>query len=235
MLLTLLSGNLAYASLSPEANALYQKACTLEYKEQYSDAIQALLQAIKINPQEAMLFTKLAGLYADTQDFDTALKAYKKALELKPTDAFIYISIGGIYENKGDYKEALIYYEQAQKIFPDYKFNYLNIANAQYMGKDYKSAIKNYEFFLNVYPEHFEARENLANSYLLENSLESSLENKNLLPSMDPTLIFTSGKTKTGECITKFKLQVANLEDLNHVIVSIGKISEVYDIERVFK
>lgn len=45
----------------------------------------------------------------------------------------------------------------------------------------------------------------------------------------------TSGKTKTGECITKFKLQVANLEDLNHVIVSIGKISEVYDIERVFK
>ena len=117
MLLVALGTPSAFASLSPEANTLYQKACSLEYQEDYADAIQALLQAIQINPREAMLFTKLAGLYADTQDYDTALKAYKKALELKPTDAFIYISIGGIYENKGDYKEALLYYEQAQKIF----------------------------------------------------------------------------------------------------------------------
>lgn len=45
----------------------------------------------------------------------------------------------------------------------------------------------------------------------------------------------SSSKNKSGECITKFKLQVANLDDLNHVILSIGKISEVYNIERVFK
>ena len=141
MLLVALSNGSAIASMSPEANALYQKACALEYKEEYTNAIQALLQAISISPKESMLFTKLAGLYADTQDYDTALKAYKKALELKPTDAFIYLSIGGIYENKGEYKEALLYYQQAQKIFPDYKFNYLNIANAQYMSKDYKSSI----------------------------------------------------------------------------------------------
>ncbi len=126
MLLVILSGSGAIASMSPEANALYQKACSMEYKEEYNDAIQALLQAISISPQESMLYTKLAGLYADTQDYDTALKAYKKALELKPTDAFIYISIGGIYENKGEYKDALLYYEQAQKIFPDYKFTLIS-------------------------------------------------------------------------------------------------------------
>ena len=45
----------------------------------------------------------------------------------------------------------------------------------------------------------------------------------------------TSTKSKSGECITKVKLQVSNIEDLNHVIVSIGKISEIYNIERVFK
>jgi GTP pyrophosphokinase len=45
----------------------------------------------------------------------------------------------------------------------------------------------------------------------------------------------TSSKNKTGECITKFRLQVSNLDDLNHVILSIGKISEVYNIERVYK
>ena len=45
----------------------------------------------------------------------------------------------------------------------------------------------------------------------------------------------TSTKTKLGECITKFKLQVANLDDLNHAIVNLNKISEIYNIERVFK
>ena len=45
----------------------------------------------------------------------------------------------------------------------------------------------------------------------------------------------TSTKNSAGECITKFKLQVNNLEDLNHAIVSLNKISEIYQIERVFK
>lgn len=45
----------------------------------------------------------------------------------------------------------------------------------------------------------------------------------------------TSTKTKLGECITKFKLQVSNLDDLNLAIVNLNKISEIYNIERVFK
>lgn len=45
----------------------------------------------------------------------------------------------------------------------------------------------------------------------------------------------TSVKNTAGECITKFKLQVNDLDDLNHAIVSLNKISEIYQIERVFK
>lgn len=45
----------------------------------------------------------------------------------------------------------------------------------------------------------------------------------------------TSTKTRTGECITKFKLQVAQIEDLHNAIINLNKISEIYNIERVFK
>ena len=48
-------------------------------------------------------------------------------------------------------------------------------------------------------------------------------------------LSVSSTKNSAGECITKFKLQVNNLEDLNHAIISLNKISEIYLIERVFK
>lgn len=52
-----------------------------------------------------------------------------------------------------------------------------------------------------------------------------------------PTTIssVTSTKNAANECVTKFKLQVSNIEDLNHVIVSLGNLSEILKIERVIK
>ena len=45
----------------------------------------------------------------------------------------------------------------------------------------------------------------------------------------------TSSKNDANECVTKFKLQVSNLEDLNHVIVALGNMKEIIGIERVVK
>lgn len=45
----------------------------------------------------------------------------------------------------------------------------------------------------------------------------------------------TLNKNRNGECIVKFKLQVANLIDLNNTILNLNKMSEIYDIERIFK
>lgn len=45
----------------------------------------------------------------------------------------------------------------------------------------------------------------------------------------------SSNRTKTGENVAKFKLNVANIDELNHAIVNLRKIPEVYAIERVIK
>lgn len=68
-----------------------------------------------------------------------------------------------------------------------------------------------------------------------------AMDKKGLLPEMINLLNSTrvtitsvsSAQVKLGECVTKFRLNVANLEDLNHAIVSLSKISEIYDIVRV--
>lgn len=58
----------------------------------------------------------------------------------------------------------------------------------------------------------------------------------NVLNSTRATIVsVTSTKNTSGECITKFKLQVASVDDLNHAIVSLNKISEIFSIERIFK
>lgn len=48
-------------------------------------------------------------------------------------------------------------------------------------------------------------------------------------------LSVTSSKTKNDECLAKFKLQVSNIEDLNHAILALNKMPEMYSVERIFK
>lgn len=164
------------AKMTKEAHALYQEACSYEYKGDYSSAIQTIQKAININGDDAMLYTKIAGLFADAGNYEEALGAYKKALKLRPNDAFIYISIGNILQNTGDYENAYNSFMQAKEIYPEYKYNYLNLANVEYFRKNYKNAADYYSVFLSAYPEHMEASENLANVYYASGQPDKACE-----------------------------------------------------------
>ena len=161
-----LTGTCSQAQMSPQASLLYQEACSAEHQQDLKEAISKLEKAIEISGGETILYTKLAGIYAEIDEFDKALANYQKVIAINPEDAFIYISVGSIYENQGKYKDALEAYNKALDIFPEYKYNYFNIGNVQYQLGNYKEAVKNYSTFLETYSGHSEARENLANSYL---------------------------------------------------------------------
>ena len=54
----------ANAKLTKEAHDLYQQACQCEYKSDYNSAINIINRALQLNGDDAMLYTKIAGLYA---------------------------------------------------------------------------------------------------------------------------------------------------------------------------
>ena len=164
------------AKMTKEAHALYQEACSYEYKGDYSTAITIIQKALNVNGDDAMLYTKIAGLYSDAGNYEEALGAYKKALKLRANDAFSYISIGNILQTMGDYENAYNSFMQAQQIYPEYKYNYLNLANIEYFRKNYKNAIEYYTTFLNAYPEHLDASENLANVYYASGQPDKACE-----------------------------------------------------------
>ena len=182
-----LSASQVEARMSKEAHALYQEACSYEYKGDFVNAISTIQRALNINGDDPMLYTKIAGLYADAGNYEEALGAYKKALKLRPNDAFIYISIGNILQTMGDYENAYNSFMQAQQIYPEYKYNYLNLANIEYFRKNYKNAIDNYIIFLNAYPEHMEASENLANVYYASGQPDKACEIYSALYKKYPT------------------------------------------------
>ena len=156
----------ACAEMSKEAQQLYQQACRLELQNNLEGAVKLVVKAIDLSGEDAILYTKLAGLYADLGDYKSALGAYKAAIKLRPNDAFIYISIGNILQNSGDLDNAYNSYMQAMEIFPSYKYNYLNIANVLFAQRKFDNAIEYYNLFLASYPNHPLAKENLATSYL---------------------------------------------------------------------
>ena len=54
----LLASQTAEAKMTKEAHALYQEACDFEYKGDYFAAINVIQNAININGDDAMLYTK---------------------------------------------------------------------------------------------------------------------------------------------------------------------------------
>ena len=187
LLVFMFSNTQGFAAMSPEANSLYQQACSAEYKEDYKTAVDKLLQALNLASNDVMIYTKLAGVYSEMGEYEKALQTYAKVAELKPTDGYIYISIGSIYENQGKYIEALQAYNKVLEMCPEYLYNYLNIANVQYQLRDYKSAIDNYNKFLSTYSQHREARENLANSYMNNGNYDSAVNEYESLFARNPS------------------------------------------------
>ena len=55
----------AFAYMSPEASGLYQEACSAEHQQDLKEAISKLEQAAAISSDDAMIYTKLAGLYTE--------------------------------------------------------------------------------------------------------------------------------------------------------------------------
>lgn len=186
-LLSVVLAGVQVQAMTPQANSLYQQACSAEYKEDYKTAVEKLTEALAVSPNDVMIYTKLAGVYSEMGEYDKALGAYAKVAELKPADGYIYISVGSIYENQGKYKEALSAYNKVMEMCPEYLYNYLNIGNVQYQLGNYKDAIENYNKFLSTYSQHREARENLAASYLSDGNYQSAVNEYANIYSKNPS------------------------------------------------
>lgn len=94
------------------------------------------------------------------------------------------------------------------------------------------------ERFINVYWEK-ESRGKVFDTTLKVSAIDRKnlvADMINILNSCNVTIAsVTSSKNKNSENVTKFKLQVSSVNDLNNAILNLNKISEIYEIERIYK
>jgi tetratricopeptide (TPR) repeat protein len=114
-----------------------------------SKAVDAYLQALKLNPNSDAAYTNLAIVYYKTAQFDDAQKQVEQALKINPTDATSHYVLGTIYlqrdikQNPDALDKAQAEFEAAVQNDPKLGAAYIGLANVYLARKDSAKALQN--------------------------------------------------------------------------------------------
>ncbi len=146
--------------------ALYHRALSLRYSENYTAAAELLRQTISLKPDYNEAWFELGIVYEKLKDYEQAIAAYQKAINLKPDYNEAWNNLGSVYKTLEDYEQAIAAYQKAIHLKPDNHEAWNNLGTVYADGlKDYKQAIAAFQKTINIKPDLHEAWYNLGIVY----------------------------------------------------------------------
>ena len=152
---------LSEASIAVAAESKFQQGLIAEQKVQYSAALEFVVRACELVPNNQRYLNTAGNIYGFLGAFDKAIGYYEQALAIRqsvlPTNhmdiAISLNNLGITWQYKGDYDKAIGYYEQAlaiwQSVLPtNYPFiatSLNNLGGAWHHKGDYDKAVGYYE------------------------------------------------------------------------------------------
>ncbi len=115
-----------------------------------SKAIEALKQAIKIDPDNAKAHSYLGIAYMKLGMDKEVIEVCKQAIRIMPDDAFFHSYLGIAYSNLDMYKEAIEAYKQAIRLKPDDADAHYFLGLAYDSLNDRGSALEQYKILKNL-------------------------------------------------------------------------------------
>lgn len=133
--------------------------------QQYSDAIIACRNALKIQSEDYFAWNNLGLAYHGLGQLDQANKAYKAALRIQPEDAVVWYNLGATYYALQQYEKAIQATKEALRIQPEFAKAWGNLGSAYGQLKQYEQAIQHHREAIRIDPEYFIAWSNLGIAY----------------------------------------------------------------------
>jgi superkiller protein 3 len=156
-------------NIYPWAADIYgSKGLNYIVKNEYEKAIEPLLEAIRLNPEDGNYYNNLGFVYMQKKEYDKAIKFYKQALE-------IYAN----YKSLEELPNWEHYPPKAAKIAKNkkknaYSLTYSLLGTLYFKTKKYKKAIEVYEKYLEYKPDDVEIKGYLKSLYKEVNSTSLS-------------------------------------------------------------
>ncbi len=99
----------------------FSKAEELFKKKQYISAEKWYIEAVKKNPKNSTIFSRLAVIYLDQKNFQDAIDSLNEAIRLNPNSAANNFNLSYAYNSEGNKKEAIINARKALRLDPKNK------------------------------------------------------------------------------------------------------------------
>jgi type IV pilus assembly protein PilF len=147
-----------------------------------------LLEAARLDPEEAGIQHELALAYKDLGVHDKALFHFKKTLTLEPDFSEAWNNLGTLYLLQGKWNLAIDAFEEASLniTYKTPQFAYNNLGVAYYNKKAYDSAIESFLKAVKLSPSYTISYVNLGLTYESMNRWEEAMNAYEKAISLDP-------------------------------------------------
>ena len=150
------------------AKELLEKGRTLYIDDQDAEAVLALQEAVRLDPDLAEAHFRL-GLGYESLDkreeaeseYKKAVETYKKYLEENDNDAEAHYQLAQSYANLGQYSEAIREYREATKLKEDDPDIYYDLGLAHTKLAQYDAAAVAFSKSLEIDPDYYRAQDGL--------------------------------------------------------------------------
>jgi tetratricopeptide (TPR) repeat protein len=131
--------------VAQEAEYLFIEAEKLFILKNYSQATEVLNRCLALEPNNDVVYYKLAEINTKTEQLTVAANYIAKALSLNKTNKYYYLLAIDIQTNLGNLKQSATIYEQLIKNVPDSEVYLFNLAATYIYLKDYDQALQTYD------------------------------------------------------------------------------------------
>eukprot|EP01084_Bolivina_argentea_P063012 115116_1 len=141
------------------SQSLREKAKMYLKQNRWSDAKQALMKLLAINPSNDVILTKIGKVHEELNDFNKSRSYYEKAIEMNPQNMHALRHLGQLYQYQfDDLSKAEQYYIKCININPNYDFIHFHLgklytkqqqfnkARSSFGRCDYNLAAVNYHY-----------------------------------------------------------------------------------------
>lgn len=150
------------------AQELLEKGRTLYIDDQDAEAVLALQEAVRLNPELAEAHFRLALGYESLGKREEAESEYKKAVETfkkylgeNDNDAEAHYQLAQSYANLGQYSEAIRQYREATRLKENDPDIYYDLGVAHTKLAQYDAAAVAFSKSLEIDPDYYRAQDGL--------------------------------------------------------------------------
>jgi tetratricopeptide (TPR) repeat protein len=164
--------------MDKKAQALEDLGNALVREGKLREGLQNLLEAYKIDPDDADLNHVIALTYRELGQFDYALKHFERALFLRPRFPDAQNNLGTLYLIQGQWDAAIAACQKAvdDVLYRTPHFAYNNMGTAYYYKGDLKNAIIHYQKAIQNFPAFSLGYKNLGIVYEANGNLKEAVE-----------------------------------------------------------